>query len=140
MKYKLPRVCLISLLSLIALCFFNITTYAADGNLPSGVVIGDDKGFQVEHDGNYLFDVTGILPGMEFKRSITIGNYSETDTTPITIEMNMDYDKYKPIIKGKENLLEIIQAKFTMNDKVLYEGPLDFSGLKKNAIKMRPSK
>lgn len=140
MKSKLPRVCLISILSLVVLCFFNKPAFAASDNLPSGVVIGDDKGFQVEHDGNYLIEAKNLRPGMKFKRTVSIGNYSETDTTPITIDMKMDYDVHKPIIKGKENLLEVIQVKFEVNDKKIYEGSLDFSGIKKSRDKKAPIK
>lgn len=140
MKSKLPRVCLISILLLVVLCFFNKPAFAANGNLPSGVVIGDDKGFEVEHDGNYLFDIKNLRPGSKVKRTISIGNYSETNSTPITIDMKMDYDKHKPIIKGKENLLEVVQVKFKVDDKKIYEGSLDFSGLKKVRNKKDPIK
>ena len=140
MKYKLPRVCLISILSLAVVCLFVKSVYAANDNLPSGVLIGDDKGFRVEKDGNYLIEAKDLRPGSKFTRTISVGNYSEKDTGPMLIDMKMNYDKYKPIIKGKENLLKVTQVKFKANSKEVYQGSLDFSGVKDKRDKTKPIK
>lgn len=129
------------------LCFFlllitfilsPIAVSAKGDNLPSGVLIGDDDGFRVESDGYYFIEEKGIMPGHSFTRKISIGNYSEQLKMPITIEMGIDYDKNPPVVKGQENLLSLIQVTYKIDDKILYEGSLDGSGIKNNRDKKQP--
>lgn len=115
-----------------------IAVFAKGGNLPSGVLIGDDTGFKVESDGYYFIEEKDILPGHKFTRDISIGNYSDKLKTPITIDMGIDYDEKPPVIKGQEDLLSLIQVTYKINDKIIYEGSLDGSGKKNNRDKKEP--
>ncbi|GGD03004.1 hypothetical protein [Enterococcus wangshanyuanii] len=116
-KYKL---CLFFLVVL----FFNICPVMSQAQeLPSGMVVGDDKGISVRKDGRYLVQVNDVLPGKKWHTTISMMNMEKD--IPYKLSMLIS----SPRVTGILDLSEAIQMKITYQSKLVYEGPV--SGITK---------
>ncbi|MDR1815888.1 MAG: hypothetical protein LBR00_04300 [Clostridiales Family XIII bacterium] len=84
--------------------------------LPQGVVIADDKGLSVAHDGAYFLDAQKLRPGEVIVKTLTIRN--ENKDTPFRLSMLAKPGKST----GRYDLLDKVRLELVMDGKTLYAG------------------
>jgi len=95
-----------------------------ESQLPEGFLIGDQDGIKVDGDGHYYIDLRGLLPGDEFRKTLTIQNLSQNDNTPegkvpYTLVMSAE-----PVMtEGPIDLLDKVHLTMKLEGEVVYEGP-----------------
>lgn len=121
---QFKRLFLLVLLSCLAFLIPIRPVEAAAQAIPSGIVIGDDKGIKVEADGVYLMDIEGILPGNEYETTVSLLNVDEKGGA---------YDLYFWIdpptqIEGSINFAEAMTMKLMLDDKEIFDGKVSGIG------------
>jgi len=94
-------------------------TCAAALALPTGLIIADDTGFQVQSSGMYFIHATDLKPGDIITKTVTISNY-ERGGSPFRLSMISEPGQ----ITGPADLLEAITLTMRMGNKTLYQGRL----------------
>lgn len=92
---------------------------ATASTLPSGMVVGDDQGIQVQSDGAYLVDVRDVEPGKKWETKITAINLERDIPYHLTM-----YVSKPTLIQGNLDLSEAIQMRMVYDGKEVYNGPL----------------
>lgn len=92
--------------------------HGAEGEpLPSGIVIGDDKGIHVQSDGKYLVEIKDVLPGKKW--TIDIDLMSVDQGTPYDLSMQI----FEPILSGPIDFSKAIHMVLNYAGKEIYNGP-----------------
>lgn len=106
-----------------------LAVQAAVNELPSGIVIGDDKGIQAQTDGTYFMEVNNVLPGEKWQTELSILN----------VEKDVPYELTMQVIdstwSGPIDFSTAISMKMTYDGTVIYEGPLSGVSEKRNIQK-----
>ena len=92
---------------------------AAASALPSGMVVGDDQGIQVQSDGSYLVDVRDVEPGKKWETKITAINLERDIPYRLTM-----YISEPTLVEGSLDLSEAIHMRLVYDGEEVYNGPL----------------
>ncbi|MGX7265791.1 hypothetical protein [Enterococcus crotali] len=118
---KIKYLCQLFSLIIISLSIISGSPYFAHGAegepLPSGIVIGDNKGIQVQSDGKYLVEVKDVLPGKKW--TIDIDLMSVDKGAPYDLSMQI----FEPILSGPIDLSKAIHMVMNYEGKKIYDGP-----------------
>ncbi|MEI5994849.1 LPXTG cell wall anchor domain-containing protein [Candidatus Enterococcus mansonii] len=124
---RIKRFCQLSSWIIVGLAFIGTSScfvYGAEGEpLPPGIVIGDDKGIQVQSDGNYLVEINNVLPGKKW--TIDVNLMSVDKGTPYDLSIRL----LKPTVEGPIDFSKAIRMTMDYNGKKIYDGPA--SGISK---------
>ena len=107
-----------------------INVSAVQTTLPSGVIIGDQDGINVDAHGYYYIDARDLEGGDVIHKTVTIQNLSQNDRTPegqipYTISMTA-----QPLFnRGPEDLLDKTQLVLKLDGRVIYTGRVRGDGI-----------
>ncbi|HCM88356.1 MULTISPECIES: hypothetical protein [Vagococcus] len=110
--YKLKILILCLLCSVIF-----IPIQVSSENLPTGVVIGDSQGINANKNGEYHVNVANVIPGKNWKTTISILNVEKDIPYQLTMLIS------PAVVSGSIDLSKEIQMTLTYDGKVVYEGP-----------------
>lgn len=111
------------LLLLVLLFMLTIPVQAAGGQLPAGLIIGDQEGIHAGKDGEYFIHATNLRPGSVIRKTITIQNILSGDRTFYLYLQARPLDTTGPV-----NLLDETHLQLTMDGKTLYDGRMRGDG------------
>lgn len=120
--YKYIKVIITCLLS-----FFTVVAFSNEGfaeNVPSGIIIGDERGLRIEKNGEYLINIDNVMPGKSWEKTISIVNMEESSL------YNLDFMISQTTASGSLDLSKALQMIMTYRGEVIYSGPA--SGISKN--------
>ncbi|MEO1772687.1 cell wall protein [Candidatus Enterococcus ferrettii] len=105
-----------------------IKAYATITSLPSGVVIGDDKGLFATSEGEYYIDIPKVTSGQTYEKEITIRSLDVKEpfdlgllVKKITSKGSLDFNQHMTMI-------------LTLDGKEIYKGPVLGDGSKNWAL------
>lgn len=101
---------------------FPVAVRAQEVQLPPGIVIGDDKGIHVNHEGEYLVDIRDILPGKKWKTTIHLMNVERDEPYVLTLQIK------PPVVHGPIDFSKAIAMKLDYDGKTIYEGTVAGTG------------
>lgn len=91
--------------------------------LPSGVLIGDSDGIQVDSHGDYYIDVRNLKPGDIISKTITIQNLDqESSSAEAKIPYTVTMMAQKISAEGPLDLFDEVHLTLELEGKVVYEG------------------
>jgi len=125
------------ILSALCLCVISavfsgtaLVSAATATDLPSGVLIGDHDGINVDAHGYYYIDVRELKPGDVIHKTVTIQNLSQNDYTP---EGNIPYTvtmAAEPLFStGPVDLLDKTQLVLKLDGQTIYSGRVRGDGV-----------
>ncbi|ALS02949.1 hypothetical protein ATZ33_16650 [Enterococcus silesiacus] len=127
---KIKYLCQLFSLIIISLSIIGGSPYFAHGAegepLPSGIVIGDDKGIQVQSDGEYLVEINDVLPGKKWTLDIDL--MSVDKGTPYDLSMQI----FEPALSGPIDFSKAIHMVLNYAGKEIYDGPASGISAKTN--------
>jgi len=125
------------ILSALCLCVISavfsgtaLVNAATATDLPSGVLIGDQDGINVDAHGYYYIDARELQPGDVIRKTVTIQNLSQNDRTPegkipYTITMTTE-----PLFStGPVDLLDKTQLILELDGQTIYSGRVKGDGV-----------
>lgn len=86
--------------------------------LPKGMVIGDDQGIKAQKNGEYLMEVTDVMPGKSWHTTISIVNMEKGIPYRLTMLIS------PPEVSGNLDLSNSIQMTLTYQNEQIYQGPI----------------
>ncbi len=90
--------------------------YEASSALPPSLIIGDTDGFYAEKDGEYLIELTDMMPGEEFVKEIIIRNVNLKEGFDVRLMVEPG-EGTGPIDFTKE-----VEVELLLDDTLIYEG------------------
>jgi hypothetical protein len=90
----------------------------ASQTLPPGVIIGDETGISASSEGEYYVDLPNVLPGESYEKTITIRGLDIKEPFELGVLVTPDSSK------GVVDFNKLITLTLSIEDKVLYQGPL----------------
>lgn len=100
------------------------------GELPPGMIIGDNDGIFVEKSGIYFIDIRDIQPANSYKKEITIMNTEKDKPYKLSFQIA------PAINRGPLKLDQEIATKIYLNETIIYDGNL--TGLGKVNLQAEP--
>ncbi|WP_375179113.1 LPXTG cell wall anchor domain-containing protein [Enterococcus rotai] len=85
--------------------------------LPSGIVIGDDKGIHVQSDGEYLVEIKDVLPGKKWTIDIDLMSVDKGEAYDLSMQI------FKPTLSGPIDFSKAIHMVLNYAGKKIYDGP-----------------
>ncbi|MGG5343157.1 cell wall protein [Enterococcus sp. AZ192] len=115
---RLPSLVLYSLVSIMITFNSGTLLAVASQTLPPGLIIGDETGISASSEGEYYVDLPNVLPGESYEKIITIRGLDIKEPFELGILVTPDSSK------GLIDFNQLITLTLTLDDKVLYQGPL----------------
>ncbi len=118
MRRKVLRIVEMIILLIVVTPIFGEFQASASESLPAGVVIGDETGLYATSEGEFFVDLPNVLPGEKYEKNITIRSLDIAKP----FELGMLVEPFSQ--KGAIDFSEYLMMTLTLDDQVLYQGPL----------------
>lgn len=94
-----------------------------DTELPHGILIGDQDGISVDRYGYYYIDIRGLLPGENYRKTLTIQNLETNGRNPESqIAYTVTLASEPLFARGPVNLLDKVHMTIKLNGETIYDG------------------
>ncbi|WP_207696421.1 hypothetical protein DOK67_0000799 [Enterococcus sp. DIV0212c] len=113
---KWSKIFYLFLFGLLVIGVHPVQTHAQE--LPPGMVVGDENGIMAKENGEYLMEVTDVMPGKQWHTTISMVNMEKG----IPYQLNMLISPAQ--VSGNLDLSNAIQMTLTYQSKVVYKGPI----------------